>query len=74
MQKYKCHKTVHATKVNRVSDRENYLVCDDGVTYEMPSTYKPKSDDLGYLVEYEDGYRSWSPSKPFEDGYSPVSE
>ena len=26
--------------------------------------------DLGYLVVYEDGYRSWSPSKAFEEGYT----
>ena len=30
------------------------------------------SNDLGYLIEYPDGYVSWSPSKAFEEGYSPV--
>lgn len=29
--------------------------------------------DGGYLVEYPDGYRSWSPAKAFEDAYR-VSE
>jgi hypothetical protein len=33
-------------------------------------------DDLtihpGYLVEYEDGYQSWSPAKPFEKAYRPL--
>jgi len=24
----------------------------------------------GYLVSYEDGYLSWSPAKPFEEGYT----
>ena len=26
--------------------------------------------DCGYLVIYADGYRSWSPTKVFEDGYT----
>lgn len=26
----------------------------------------------GYLVEYADGYRSWSPPEPFEAGYTEV--
>jgi hypothetical protein len=28
--------------------------------------------DLGYFVRYEDGYESWSPTKAFEEGYSPI--
>jgi hypothetical protein len=27
-----------------------------------------------YLVEYDDGYVSWSPAKAFEDGYSRIKE
>lgn len=27
-------------------------------------------DDCGYLVIYADGYRSWSPTKAFEEGYT----
>lgn len=26
----------------------------------------------GYLVEYNDGYKSWSPAEPFEEAYRPV--
>ena len=26
--------------------------------------------DLGYLVQYADGYQSWTPAEPFEDGYT----
>ena len=29
-----------------------------------------KDDDCGYLVVYEDGYTSWSPTKAFEEGYT----
>jgi hypothetical protein len=28
----------------------------------------------GYLVEYADGYKSWSPKATFEEAYRPVSE
>lgn len=24
---------------------------------------------MGYLIQYEDGYMSWSPKKAFEEGY-----
>lgn len=32
---------------------------------------KPGNED-GYLVEYEDGYRSWSPKDVFEKAYRPM--
>lgn len=28
-----------------------------------------ETDKAGYLVEYEDGYQSWSPAEPFEKAY-----
>ena len=28
----------------------------------------------GYMVEYPDGYKSWSPSPTFEDAYREVSD
>lgn len=28
--------------------------------------------DLGYWVQYEDGYQSWSPSEAFESGYTRI--
>lgn len=30
-------------------------------------------DEPGYLIEYPDGYKSWSPAKAFEDAYK-ISE
>ena len=33
-----------------------------------------KEEKEGYLVEYEDGYRSWSPKEVFEKAYMQVSE
>lgn len=34
---------------------------------------KDYSDD-GYLVEYADGYKSWSPKSVFENAYREVTE
>lgn len=72
MQKYKCHKVVKATKIEYVGD--DLVRGDDTLMYDKPKTCRATKDDMGYLVEYEDGYRSWSPSKPFEDGYSLITE
>jgi len=33
------------------------------------SLYKGTPEDKGYYVKYQDGYESWSPSAPFEQGY-----
>ena len=35
---------------------------------------KPEDDaeDRGYYVVYEDGYKSWSPTKAFENGYTKI--
>jgi len=30
------------------------------------------ADDLGYWVQYEDGFSSWSPTDAFESGYSRI--
>jgi len=29
--------------------------------------------DLGYFVQYDDGYVSWSPTQAFEEGYTRLS-
>lgn len=31
-------------------------------------------DPQGYLVEYEDGYKSWCPKEAFEKGYVPFNK
>lgn len=36
---------------------------------DVPSLYYNTGTD-GYLVDYPDGYRSWSPKKVFEEAYS----
>ena len=58
----------------------------DGVVISMPvdwgeRIHKAWSDhhgreginDTGYLVKYEGGYISWSPSKAFEEGYTEIT-
>lgn len=61
--KYTGTKTVCAAPMTK-ADAEKLL----GISI-SPAT--PGND--GYLVEYPDGYRSWSPTKVFEDAYR-VSE
>ena len=65
MDKFKCHKEVHAIPMNRgVYSRARGL--------EEPGD--PSSD--GYLVVYNRGtsdeYVSWSPKHVFDDGYSKI--
>ncbi len=38
---------------------------------EVLSRSIPPEEGEGYLVEYEDGYRSWSPKSAFENAYRP---
>ena len=42
--------------------------------FKVPAEYvgKHKPEAGGYYVVYADGYKSFSPAKAFEDGYSPV--
>lgn len=55
-------KTIKATPMG-ASDAKHYgaKITED--------TIKNNIGNPGYLVEYPDGYRSWSPKKAFEDAY-----
>lgn len=80
MPRYKCHKIVHALKIERmdwhddgtatliVSDGFVAIVVDSALVARIRLGSGP-ADDLGYYVVYADGYVSWSPTKAFEDGY-----
>lgn len=86
MPKYQCHKEVHALKIKSIrdDDTENYYVLEFAEKgYAPQDLLDPfmdnfrgcgSNDDLGYLVVYEDGYKSWSPTKAFEDGYALVAD
>jgi hypothetical protein len=87
MPRYKCHKEVHALKLDAVrhghskDGQRQFNTC---VLYPADKAFDPievdgpwccekiniENDDCGYLVVYADGYKSWSPTKAFEDGYT----
>jgi len=80
MPKYVCTKKVWALKIdvitiNEVLGTASILPKEDGYgEIETPAgwlaTYKGNGEDTGYYVIYKDGYKSWSPTKAFEEGYT----
>lgn len=83
MPKYECHKTVHAYKIAAIQ----YEHDDSGVVHAIitpedagyrsfivDEAYlnKHKPEVGGYYVVYEDGYKSFSPAKAFEAGYTRI--
>jgi len=75
---YTCHKKVRAAKIQCVgAPRMNgchltlYGIEDTfSVSHEWYTHHNPQEG--GYLVEYADGYLSFSPAEAFEGGYSDV--
>jgi len=78
---WKCHKVVKAGKIIMLPmERDGQPIgpvvvqdangADCGV--DMPATAFARGwPSVGdYIVIYEDGYKSWSPAKAFEDGYT----
>lgn len=65
MKQYTGTKTVKAMPMTMGEAYERKLL-KEGV---RPS--ECETDKAGYLVEYEDGYQSWSPAEPFEKAYKP---
>ena len=83
MPKYKCHKEVWALKIKSVVNApptcpENWAALeieDEGfapVTVDDKFMAKHKPEAGGYYVVYADGYKSYSPAKAFEDGYTRI--
>ena len=79
MQRYQCHKQVWATKIKAIEfdqDGSAKIATDLPTCPSLKSKsgfrerFKGSENDLGYYVEYDDGYQSWSPTKAFEEGYS----
>jgi hypothetical protein len=77
---YKCHKIVGAAKIVSI-DRESDEAVDNvlvelsgtpGYSFPFPKGWHPEAEAGGYLVQYEDGYQSYSPAAPFEAGYTPL--
>lgn len=74
---YQCHKKVLALKIIAIEfnkDGGAKIAAKEFVPLllvnEFKSKFKGDENDLGYWVQYEDGYISWSPTKAFEEGYS----
>lgn len=79
--KYVCHKVVRAEKIERCEEDPStgmvrLFPANGSAPIDMDAdfrlTKRPIKD--GYLVVYEDGYTSWSPTKAFEEGYRLASE
>ena len=82
--KYKCHKVVWALQIESIKQNLTTITADlsydlsfveDGyalirVTFGFFDKHKPKAGD--YYVVYKDGYKSISPAKAFEAGYTKV--
>lgn len=82
MPKYRCHKQVHALQIAaiEINDAGHAVMAFKDAGYgpivieeNYRERFKGTEDDLGYYVVYEDGYKSWSPSKAFEEGYTRIA-
>ena len=80
MPRYQAHKKVWALKIAAIEfeDKGSARIApvDAGfATFEVEdyrTKFKGDEKDLGYFVQYEDGYKSWSPTKAFEEGYTKI--
>lgn len=81
MPRYKCHKEVYALKIAALEVHEDGTCsiqpADEGfgafkADSDWVSRFHGTSDDPGYYVVYRDGYKSWSPTKAFEEGYTRI--
>lgn len=77
--RYQSHKKVHALKIAAIEFAEDGSATiapkDEGYgTYKTSPGYRDRfkgtESDMGYFVAYSDGYQSWSPTEPFEEGYT----
>ncbi len=89
MPRYKSHKEVHALKIKHVAfdhvlaslegrETDGSAVLSFEETSDMlrvDENYVRKHNPQagGYFVVYEDGYKSWSPAKAFEEGYTRIN-
>lgn len=82
LESYECHKHVHAAAILDVRSAPmtgNWIITLDvpgnqdtiemRPEHEFVKRCKATDRDLGYLVVYEDGFISWSPTEAFRNGY-----
>ena len=75
---YDCHKQVHALQIKQIEfNRETggailHPFEDGYAPFEVDADYIDKHKPMpgGYYVVYKDGYKSFSPAKAFEEGYT----
>lgn len=75
---YQCKKKVRALKIAEVTPCDGYGGAEivpennDYSPFNVDAEYMIKHNPKvgGYYVLYKDGYKSFSPEEPFEDGYS----
>lgn len=80
MPRYRCHKEVHAVRITNLSEMQGWLEVQDAEKGGAKTQIRVGADWMvkhtpeigGYLVVYEDGYRSYSPRKAFEEGYTRI--
>lgn len=77
MPKYSCHKEIWALKIAEIIDDPQIGICFqpveadyDKIPLSIEYMRKHLPEAGGYYVVYPDGYKSYSPAKVFEDGYS----
>lgn len=74
--RYECHKEVNAGRITGITfapDGQRQLVLEQNITVALDAewfTRHPETSIGGYFVVYDNGHMSYSPAKPFEDGYS----
>lgn len=78
MKKYISHKIVDAAKIVRFESNSEqtalFIELEGGAKHAYANALfargGPSDEDMGYIVVYADGYKSWTPSDPFEAGYT----
>lgn len=79
--RYASHKQVWALKIQAIAtnpDGSGVMVPEDeryaaiNLEAEYMSKHQPKIG--GYYIQYKDGYKSFSPAEPFEEGYTLITQ
>ena len=83
MQRYQCHKRVWAAKISAIEFAQDGSAkiatnLKDYPLVKAKAGFRERfkgwtEGDLGYFIEYDDGYQSWSPTKAFEEGYTLIN-
>lgn len=78
MPRYQCHKQVWAHKIAAILHDEFGAIISAGESgytpFRVDTAYVEKHKPVvgGYYVVYDDGYKSFSPAKAFEGGYTKI--